>query len=232
MNSYLSRVGKIERESISFKVYQHIRQKIMSGALLPQTHLLEKHIAEQMGVSRSPVREALRLLEADGLIEFRANKGSFVRELKPEEVREIYTARRLIEGYVAGMAAKSATRKDIELLHAAMERVSEAALKEDYKNTLRADYDFHHLIWEISGHKVLYGILEQLQIQIRMFMVVQAPLFKDLFASIKDHQKIFSSIANGDVKGAQDSMEEHITEAGILTLGPPESKQEKVLSKL
>jgi len=220
MEPYLSRVEKIERESITFQVYHHIRQKILNGAFLPRTHLLEKLIAEGMGVSRSPVREAFRILEAEGLIEFQANKGSFVRELLPEEVKDIYTARSLIEGFVAGMAAMNSTRKDVELLHDAMEIANEAALKQDYKSTLQADYDFHHLIWEISGHKVLYNILEQLQIQIRMFMVIQAPLFKDLFASVKDHQIIFKAISSGDEKGAQDSMQQHITDAGILALGP------------
>jgi DNA-binding GntR family transcriptional regulator len=224
--------GKIERESITLLVYRHIKQKILSGAFPPNTHLLEMHIAEQMGISRSPVREAFRLLEADRMIEFRAHKGSFVRELTPKEVREIYTARRLIEGHVAGLAASGATSDDIEGLRLAMKRVNKAALDEDYENTLLADYEFHHQVWEISGHMMFCEILDRLQVQIRMFMIVQAPLFKDLYTSVMGHHKIFDAISQGDADVAKVNMELHITEAGVLALRCLQTQEEENLSDL
>ena len=222
--------GKIERESIALMVYSHLKQKILSGAFPPNTHLLEMHIAEQMGISRSPVREAFRLLESDRLIEYRAHRGSFVRELTHEEVRETYTARRLIEGHVAGLAALEATTDDIERLDLAMKRVNKAALEEEYEETLLADYEFHHQVWEISGHMILCEILERLQVQIRMFMIVQAPLFRDLYTSVMGHQKIFDAISRGEAD--KTNMEQHITEAGILALGCLQPQEEKKLSEL
>ncbi len=209
---------KIEREPITQKVYEHIKRSILSGAVAPGTRLLEAEIAEQMGVSRSPVRETFRLLEADGLIETRANQGAFVRQLSSDDVREIYTARSLIEGYIAGLAAAKATVQDVEQLRRALKRVEEAALSEDYEATLDADLDLHRLIWEICGHKVLHGIVTRLEVQIRMFMAVQAPLFDNLWDSIEDHRAIVDAIAGGDGDRARSSMEQHITEAGMLAV--------------
>jgi len=213
--------------SITSKVYEHIKQKILSGSLLPGTHLLETQIAEQMGVSRSPLREAFRLLQAYGLVETRASQGVFVRDLAADEVWEIYTARRLIEGYAASLAAQRATPEDIERLRRAMERADVAARKEDYQATIIADFDLHRLIWEISGHKVVYDILTRLEVQIRMFMVAQAPLFEDLYDSVRDHQRVIEAVAHGDAEAARASIEQHVIEAGTLVISRIEQEQEE-----
>lgn len=223
----LLQFDKVERESIASKVYEHIKQKILSGDLLPGTHLLETQIAEQMGVSRSPLREAFRLLQAYGLVETRASQGVFVRDLTADEVREIYTARRLIEGYAASLAAQRATPEDIERLRRAMERADGAARKEDYQATIIADFDLHRLIWEISGHKVVYDILTRLEVQIRMFMVAQAPLFEDLYDSVRDHQRVIEAVAHGDAEAARAGIEQHIIEAGTLVISRIEQEQEE-----
>lgn len=214
----LPQFEKITKGSISSSVYSDIKENILSGAIAPGAHLLETQIAEQMGISRAPVREAFLQLEADGLVEARVNQGTFVRVLSNDDVWEIYTARSLIEGYAASLAAERATPEDIERLRQLLNDVLDTAKKGDYQATVVADFNMHQMIWQISGHKILGEILRRLENQIRMFMAMQAPLFEHLYDSVKDHKEIFEFISRGDPEAAKSSTEAHIIEAGKLTV--------------
>lgn len=214
----LPQFEKITKGSISSSVYSHIKENILSGAIAPGAHLLEAQIAEQMGISRAPVREAFLQLEADGLVEARVNQGTFVRVLSNDDVWEIYTARSLIEGYAASLAAERATPEDIERLRKLLNDVLDTAKKGEYQATVVADFNFHRMIWQISGHKILGEILQRLENQIRMFMAMQAPLFEHLYDSVKDHKEIFEFISRGDPEAARSSTETHIIKAGKLTV--------------
>lgn len=214
----LPQFEKIIKGSISSRVYSDIKENILSGAIAPGAHLLEAQIAKQMGISRAPVREAFLQLEADGLVEARVNQGTFVRVLSNDDVWEIYTARSLIEGYAACLAAERATPEDIERLRQLLNDVLDTAKKGDYQATVVADFNMHQMIWQISGHKILGEILHRLENQIRMFMAMQAPLFEHLYDSVKDHKEIFEFISRGDPEAAKSSTEAHIIKAGKLTV--------------
>jgi DNA-binding GntR family transcriptional regulator len=209
---------KIEKKSLATEVYHHIKQGILAGNLAAGTRLLEMEIADQMDVSRAPVREALRMLEADHLVDFQVNQGAYVRKLDRDEIWEIYTARSLIEGYVASLAAKRADSADVDRLKDGLELVLRAAESGDFEATIAKDFEFHRLIWEISGHKVFIEILNHLEDQIRLFMVEQAPLFKQLTDSVKDHIEIVNAIADGNAQTASKTIQKHITDAGALML--------------
>jgi DNA-binding GntR family transcriptional regulator len=220
--------GRIERESITSKVHDNLREQILSGRLTPGTHLLESTIADQMQVSRSPVREAFRWLERDGLIELRSNQGAFVRSLSPLEISEVYTVRALLEGYAAALAAEKAEEKETRRLRESLERVLALARGGDVEATLAADFDMHRLVWELARHQLLYQLLCRLEVQIRMFLAVQAPLFEDLYSSVQSHIEIIEAIERREPAAARETMEKHITEAGTLTLSrlrasPPRS---------
>ena len=88
----------------------------------------------------------------------------------------------------------------------------------DLKKTLDADFDFHRLLWSVSGHSLIESILEKLESQIRAFMIVQAPLFGELLNSVLDHQELADAIGNGDPSAARKIMAEHITTAGKKVL--------------
>lgn len=211
----LMQLTKISRESIATKVYEHIKQHILDGTLPPGTHLVETTIAEQLGTSRGPVREALRQLEANGIVEVRANIGTFVRELSSEEVREIYTARSVLEGYLARLTATKATPAEIEQLYQAVEAASEAASRGSLEDTVNADFNLHRLIWQISGHKIIYDLLSHLEVRIRLFITLQAQLFETLSMSIQDHRFIVDAIASRDSEHAEAAIREHIMNAGL-----------------
>lgn len=210
--------AKIERTSVASQVYDDIRESVLNGSLLPGTHLAEPQVASQMGVSRSPVREAFQRLEANGLITIHPSQGAFVRGLSTDEVRGVYTARILIEGYMAELAAQKASRADAKALRQAVAEVDEVARKEDYQATIEADFALHRLVWEIAGHQVLFGILTRLEDQIRMFMAVQAPLFDDLVRSVESHHQFVEAIIARDAETAKTTIQQHVEEAGMLAV--------------
>ena len=209
---------RIERESITSKVHGNLKEQILSGRLPPGTHLLESTIAEQMQVSRSPVREAFRWLERDGLIDLRSNQGAFVRSLTVVEISEIYTVRALLEGYAAALAAEKAGEQEARSLRQSLERLLRLAREGGVEATLAADFDVHRHVWEIAGHHLLQELLDRLEVQIRMFLSAQAPSFEDLYSSVQSHTEIIDAIEAHNPTAARESMEKHITEAGTLTL--------------
>jgi len=194
---------KIHPDSLSTKAYQLIRESILRGSLQPGARIYEAQIADQMGISRSPIREAMRMLQADGLVEVRTNQGIYVKSLSPDEVWEIYTARILIEGFIAEMVAQRATPEDVAKFFEACDMAERAARRKDFETTVEADFRLHRLIWNVSGHQLLTEILSRLEVQIRMFLKVQ-PLVQ--------------AIAEHDPEKAKYHMQHHIEEAGTLTV--------------
>jgi len=206
-----TRLTKITHRSVSTEVYERLKESVLDGTLPPGTRLVETHIAEQLGVSRSPVREAFLLLESDGLIVNKPNEGVLVRELSDEEIWEIYTARIVLEGYLARLAAERATAEDIERLHDALERLLDAVNRDDFPAAAKADFRLHRLIWHISGHELLYDILSKLEIQVRRFMNPQPRFWDDSLHNLfENHRDIVQAIADGDPQGARVQVERHI----------------------
>lgn len=214
----MSNLQKVKRQPIANQVYEAVREAIFRGDMQPGSHLSEVDLSEQLGVSRAPVREALLQLEAEGIVELVPNKGAFVRGLSDIEVQEIYTARSLLEGYAAALAADQATPDDVKKIIKAAEKAKKMAETGNLQKTLDADFDFHRLVWSVSGHSLIESILEKLESQIRAFMIVQAPLFGELLNSVLDHQELADAIGNGDSDTARKIMTGHITTAGKKVL--------------
>jgi DNA-binding GntR family transcriptional regulator len=213
--------AKIQRaQSVTATVYDRLREDIVSGALPPGTRLLEAQLSAAMGVSRSPIREALRQLEADGLVESRAHSGAYVRELSADQVWEVYTARSLLEGYAASLAAERAGPEDIERLRAMLAATLDAAERRAYAETIEADFGLHRQIWLLSGHRIINDILSRLEVQIRMYLAVQISVFEDFFdrEMMRSHGPVIDAIARGDGESARTLMEQHIALGASKTL--------------
>jgi len=208
----------IKHNTVASKVYLNIKEAILNGDLHPGKHLSEEDISTQMKVSRAPIREALLQLEADGLVEIQTHRGAFIRALSYTDVLEIYTARDLLEGYAASLAARKATPDQVEALRKAIQNVNQAAKDGNLKETITTDFEFHQLVWKTAGHKLIYQILLRLEAQIRMFIAVQAPLFQSLIDSVIDHQDIIKAIEERDEEGAKAAISQHIDKAGSLIL--------------
>ncbi len=132
--------------------YETIRAKILSGELAPMTQLKEEELAEMCGVSRTPIRDALRRLEADMLVRRTDTQRTFVPDWSPEEVEEIFTLRMLLESHAAGRAARFVTAEEIETLRSYTDLIRDAIEKPDFDSLTFVENNrlFHNLILSIA----------------------------------------------------------------------------------
>lgn len=142
----------IRRQSLSDQVYDLLFQRIASGELRPGAQLVLSEVAEEMGVSQTPVRDALQQLVARGLVEKRGNQGWAVVRPTPTDIREIFEIREALEGMAARLMAERGSREDIAELRRIMEDLRRAAGSGDFREYCRRDIEFHSHLVRGSGN--------------------------------------------------------------------------------
>lgn len=163
----------LNHQTLSDHVAGMIRKMIFNGTLNPGERINQAQLAEKLEISRGPIREALRLLQNEGLIKHETNKGTFVTTLSRQDQYEIYTLRALLEGEAAHLAAKNLTPSDYEKLEELIDRFREFTLEEDLENLAKIDLEFHKKIVSKSGNVRLINMHQQLDTQVgAMFLTV------------------------------------------------------------
>jgi DNA-binding GntR family transcriptional regulator len=192
-------------------VYEALAELIANGTLRPGQHLVESDLAEHLGVSRQPVREALQRLQGDGWVELRPAHGAFVHTPTGEEVIQLLEVRSALEAYSAYGAAQHATSGDIARLHE-MQAAGEAALAADDQRELAdASAAFHWCIVQMSGNKVLAGLISQVERRVRWYYTpIARPRGREAWI---EHASLITAIADGDAERAQRLMRHHTERA-------------------
>ena len=160
------------QRTLSDYVADQLRQAILSDIIKPGQRLIEQELAENMQTSRGPVRDALKILENEGLVSRQSHRGAFVTELKQDDVFEIYTLREALERVALRYAIRNATEEQIEELSKIVEDMENLA-KRDY-NQLEAtdlDMEFHYTLCKISGHQRVLNAWVALSTQIRLVLL-------------------------------------------------------------
>ena len=190
-----------------------LRLAIIKGDFKPNSHLLETQLAEMLGVSRGPVREALVRLEQEGLVVNIPYRGKFVAEITPSMVREIYSLRRLLEGFAAEWAIARMTPKQVDHMRTLSVKMTEALAEGNYEDFADFDIEFHRVYMAAVGHKRLLQTWETLMGISHSFIVVSASDFStgnDVIT--QGHEAIIEAIDRGDGEAlrlaAQNSMDE------------------------
>ena len=185
--------------------YHRLYEAIRSGNFRPGDRLREIEVAERLALSRTPVREALRKLESDGIVEHRPRLGAVIRILTPSEVVELYEMRLVLERTAAQMAAKAA---EIDLLHDINEQI--AALGDDTQQAAALNQDFHHRIYLAGRNRFLMASARGLN----NALMLLGPTTLDDQARIKtvsvQHARIIEAIRAGDQTAAGDAAEAHL----------------------
>jgi DNA-binding GntR family transcriptional regulator len=200
--------------------YAALREQIGSGELEPGSWLREHTVATSLGLSRTPVREALRLLAAEGAVELVHNRGARVVSWSAEDIDEAYRLRALIEGYGAGLAAARADAACVAELRELQERYERAADEHDPQvaASARCNDDFHAAVLAASGSA---------RLPVLVAMVSSAPLVRRVLRSYDDddrkrsvlaHRDVITAIANGDEALATSAMSSHILAARYSAL--------------
>ncbi|MBX5443833.1 GntR family transcriptional regulator [Sphaerobacter sp.] len=204
-----------KRTSLRERVLRDLRSAILRGALPAGERIYEGKIAEQMEVSRAPVREALMALQQEGLVTRIPNKGVFVARLTRAELSEFYTLRSVLEEFAMELAIDQATEADIERLRERLQEMAEAAEERNKAAVFEADAGFHRALVQASHHALLLHFWRQvqnlLQVQYVTLFPVIYPLSEDIVAR---HQLLLDALLSGDPAEARAAIREHIVSAG------------------
>lgn len=198
--------------TLTAQVAEHLRRRIVDGSLRPGARLRETHLSEELGVSRVPVREALRELVREGLVLVQPQRGAVVREMSPADVDELFDLRVALEVLAARAAARRcAGGADAEVLVAAMAAAEEATSTGPATRVLRANAALHDAVAVLSGHALLQETLTPVLSRNRWLMSQTA--HRDQTVQCQEHRALVAAITAGDEELAGLLMAAHV-EAG------------------
>lgn len=210
-----------ESPPLSERAYQHLREAIVHGTLTAGAKLSERSLSAALGISPQPVREALRRLEAEGMVESRPRSGTFVAELTAERVMEMGRIRAALEAVAAGIAARKARDSDIAALAARLSAIRAATRDADWAALADANDHFHRTLHGIAGNTFLTRSLEALR---AYFHISSARILhgdEQLQAALAEHAEILEAIAARDPERAETLMRAHTLRS--LTVAFPEA---------
>lgn len=209
-------LGAITHESILGKVMEALHRAIWSGQLAPGTRLVERELADTLGVSRAPLREALRLLERDGLVEMAPRRGVWVRVLSPVDVRELYELRAALEGLAVELVVERATDAQLDELHQLLDRTAvSAATGAEPQQPIESDWDFHRQLVRLAGSRRLMSAWESIGGEIRLALVRSTPeLFSTDYID-KTHGALLRALRARDGEAAREAVV-HLREIGVV----------------
>ena len=194
-------------------VFESMREAIIQGRLKPGERLMEIQLADEMGVSRTPIREAIRKLELEGFVVMVPRKGAFVAGISVKDIVDVFEVRAALEALAAGLAAERITPDELEELERSLVAISEVSSKDDIDAIVETDTNFHELIYRASRNERLFQIVIHLKEQIQRFRTTslsQPGRSKD---ALEEHRKMVEAISDRNVELAQNLARDHIENA-------------------
>ncbi|MBQ7714294.1 MAG: GntR family transcriptional regulator [Clostridia bacterium] len=198
--------------SIAGQVYENLERDILSGKYEKGTLLTETKLSEELGVSRTPIREALRRLEQDHMVEI-GKKGAEVLGISEDDIDVIYEVRCRIEGIASRLAAQNADPDDIEALRTTLELQEFFTAKGNAEKIKNEDNSFHKKIYELSGCTPLADTLLSLHKKVVKYRRVSLSNAGHSEEALAEHRAIFEAIAAKDADAAEKATFEHVNNA-------------------
>lgn len=189
-----------------------LRQAILRGDLRPGQKLKQQELADQLGMSPTPIREVLRILESEGLLEYIPRKGVYVAEVSPQEAEEITPIRAVLEGLAVQLGVPNLTDQQIETLEGLTKGMEEALVRMDFVQVRKLNYDFHIIIYRASGSATLVNMIERLWPRFATNLLWMIPGRAE--RSVQQHYVIMEAIKKRDAMQAATLIAEHIHTAG------------------
>lgn len=191
-------------------VYEELRSLILTGKIKPGTRMMEIELAEEMGVSRTPIREAIRKLEKEGLVVIEPRKGAYASEVSVKDMEDILEVRANLEGLAAYLAAERMTEAEKKALEEVRLKFQEAVDEGNMADMISSDTKFHHMIVEASRNNHLIHMVEQLQELVLRFRYIYYKDFKRAEDMVPEHKRIFDEISDGNGANARFEAFNHI----------------------
>lgn len=200
----------VENLTLWQRVYEHLRTAILEGQLEPGAELTEVALAEQLGVSRGPLREAIGRLAAEGLVTVSPRRGAVVRSLSKEEFLDLYQVREALERMAVQLAVPRLTDEEFDGLTALNEEMATHATNNKVEAFFEANRAFHARLLEASGNEKLQGLYQQLLDQLGRYRLRSLTLRGNLQRSVSEHKAILRAAKRRDAERAAQLMAEHI----------------------
>ena len=199
-----------EHKPLRELVYEELRKLIMTGQIKPGTRMMEIDLADSMGVSRTPVREAIRQLEKDKLVTIEPRRGAYVSDISPKDMEDMLLVREPLEGLATYLAAKNMTDGEIAELAETKRLYDQAYEKGTTQDLIEIDTRFHSIITNGSRNEYLISVLHELQDQVLRFRYIYFKSIKRAAEVIDDHARILDSLKNRDGEAARRYSADHI----------------------
>jgi DNA-binding GntR family transcriptional regulator len=210
MAGKLSKVNFNDYKPLRDVIFNTIREAIIAGELKPGERLMEVQLAEKMGVSRTPVREAIRKLELEGMVEMIPRKGAHVAEVSVKDIMDVLEVRASLDGLATSLAATRITPEEIkELKHVYTQFVTNVE-KDNVSGTIKKDVEFHDVIYRASRNEKLIQISNNLKEQVQRFRVIYLKGFGSTRDVIREHEQIIEAITTNNSDMALKIAYDHI----------------------
>jgi len=197
------RLADVAHRTAQERVEEALRQAILGGDLSPGEPLVLGELSAQLGVSRTPIREAFRQLETEGFITVVPRKGAIVASLSPREIAEFYDLKMVLEGYAARCAAATLTESDLTKMETVNRQIEAASEKKDLRRLLDLHNEFHDIFLRSCGNEKLHTIVQNLVMQFRRFRLILAMPGK-IEGSIRQHWEIIDAFRKRDPELAEE----------------------------
>ena len=199
-----------DKYSLRGRVFQSIREDILSGRYEQNTELKEAAIGAELGVSRTPVREALRQLELEGLVTIIPNRGAYVNMITAKDVQDTYVIRSMLEGLCARWATQSITAEQLDSMEETLCLSEYHTSKKNYEKLYELDSLFHEQLYEAGGSRILNHILSDFHDYVKMVRKATISTSSRSVTSTEEHRAIFEAIKEKDPDKAEALAKEHV----------------------
>lgn len=199
-------------------VFETLRDTIISGKMGPGERLMEIQLAEEMGVSRTPVREAIRKLELEGFVVMVPRKGAYVAGVSIKDIVDVFEVRAALEGLAARLAAERATEEELDLLERSIVSINEVSDGKNINQTIERDIDFHEALYQASRNQKLIGIITNLKEQLQRYRATSLAVEGRPKDAVDEHKHIVEAISERDGDLAAKLAQEHIENAENVML--------------
>lgn len=191
-------------------VFNTLRQAILTGDLKPGERLMEIHLANKLGVSRTPIREAIRKLELEGLVTMIPRRGAEVAQITEKSMMDVLEVRRAMDALCVELACQRISEEELAVLKDACEAFAEAVKSKDIKVIAKADVTLHDIIVQATGNSRLVQLINNLSEQMYRYRFEYLKDCSRHESLIEEHKLIYESIVKRDKKAASDAAKLHI----------------------
>jgi len=201
---------KLNNRPLYEDVADKLREQIFSKKLLPGSWLDEQSLADQFGISRTPMREAIKVLASEGLVTIKMRRGAYVTEVFRSDLEQIFTILSLLEGQAAKEAATKASEAQLNLLDHLHHRLETAAADRDIEQFFEINVKFHELIQEIAGNRWMNGVVADLRKVLKLHRRDSLTSTGRLQNSLLEHREILRALLKRDVAASESAMQKHL----------------------